>query len=102
LKFLFFRRFNKDVEHDYSEAAGLWQSIDDDGPEDMRSPTITKESGCWGGYYKDYIDHIVLGQIAKSKFVNGSFEQLGFDQKYTKQLSRNLSDHCPISLELKL
>ncbi len=98
----FNRRFNKDLEHDYSEDAGLWQAIDDDGAEDMWTPTLTKSSKCWGGYYKDFIDHIVFNPKAKQRFVKGSFEQLVFDEKYTKQLSRSLSDHCPISVELKL
>jgi len=98
----FNRRFNKDIEHEYTEESGLWQAIDDDDAEDIWSPTISENSKCWGGYYKDFIDHIILDPRAKSKFVDGSFEQLVFDQKYTKKLSRSLSDHCPISVKLKL
>jgi endonuclease/exonuclease/phosphatase family metal-dependent hydrolase len=98
----FNRRFNKDIVNGHSEVAGLWQAIDDEGAEDMWSPTLTTNSGCWGGYYKDYIDHIVLGPKATARYVEGSFEQLVYEGKYTKKLSRSLSDHCPISLELVL
>jgi len=98
----FNRRFAIDVDKAYSEEQGLWQAIDDGGAEDMWSPTLAKNSDCWGGYYKDYIDHIVLDPRAKSKFVDGSFEQLVYDGKYSKQLSCSLSYHCQISVELEL
>ncbi len=98
----FNRRFSIDIKKSFTENQGLWQAINDEGNEELWTPTITKNSKCWGGYYKDYIDHIVLNPMAKSKYVDESFEQLVFDQKYTKTLSRNLSDHCPISVELTL
>jgi endonuclease/exonuclease/phosphatase family metal-dependent hydrolase len=98
----FNRRFAIDIEKSYQENQGLWQAIDDEGSEDLWAPTLTKNSKCWGGYYKDYIDHIVLDPRAKATFVDGSFNQLVFDGRYTKELSRALSDHCPISVELSL
>jgi len=98
----FNRRFAIDIENVLAEDQGLWQAIDDEGNEDLWTPTLTKNSKCWGGYYKDYIDHIVLDPRAKTKFVKGSFSQLVFDGKYTKELSRSLSDHCPISIKLDL
>lgn len=98
----FNRRFSIDIEKAHKENQGLWQAIDDEGNESLWTPTLTKNSKCWGGYYKDYIDHIVLDPKAKSKFINGSFEQLVFDGKYSRELSNALSDHCPISVELNL
>lgn len=98
----FNRRFNRDIALGHTEYAGLWQAIDDEGAEDMWAPTTKAESKCWGGYYKDFIDHIVFDPKAKQRYVKGSFNQLVFDGKYSKQLSRSLSDHCPISVELKL
>jgi len=98
----FNRRFAIDIDNSFAEEEGLWQAIDDDGAENMWTPTLTKNSKCWGGYYKDYIDHIVLDPRAKNMLVDGSFSQLVFDGKYSKQLSRSLSDHCPISVEMKL
>jgi len=98
----FNRRFNKDIDNSYSEDAGMWQAIDDDGAEAMWTPTTSKNSKCWGGYYQDFIDHIVFDPKAKQRYVKDSFNQLVFEGKYTKQLSRSLSDHCPISVELTL
>lgn len=98
----FNRRFVKDIALNYSEVQGLWQTIDDQGPEALWAPTIKAESKCWGGYYKDYIDHIIFDPKAKTHYVPNSFEQLVFDEKYTRELSQTLSDHCPISVELAL
>jgi len=98
----FNRRFSKDIKHNYSENSGLWQAIDNKGAEEMWTPTTTKNSKCWGGYYKDFIDHIVFDPKAKQRYIEDSFEQLVFDEKYTKKLSESLSDHCPISVKLTL
>lgn len=98
----FNRRFVQDVANKRSEQSGLWQAIDDEGAEALWTPTMNEESKCWGGYYKDYIDHIILSVKAKEQYLAGSFEQLVFDQEYSKEVSRNLSDHCPISLKLIL
>ena len=98
----FNRRFVKDISLNHTEIQGLWQAIDDEGAEALWAPTIKAESKCWGGYYKDYIDHIVLDPKAKARYVVNSFDQLVFEPKYTKELSQTLSDHCPISIELAL
>lgn len=98
----FNRRFSIDIANSYSEEQGLWQAIDDEKSEDLWSPTLKKNSKCWGGYYKDYIDHIVLDPKAKSQFINDSFKQIVFDETYSKELSKTLSDHCPISIVLDL
>ena len=98
----FNRRFVKDISLNFSEIQGLWQTINDEGAETLWAPTIAAESKCWGGYYKDYIDHIIFDPKAKAQYVVNSFEQLVFEQKYTRELSQTLSDHCPISIELAL
>jgi endonuclease/exonuclease/phosphatase family metal-dependent hydrolase len=98
----FNRRFVKDISLNYSEVQGLWQTIDDQGAEALWAPTIKAESQCWGGKYKDYIDHIIFDPKAKTRYVANSFAQLVFDEKYTRELSQNLSDHCPISVALAL
>ncbi len=96
----FNRRFAQDIKNDYNEEQGLWQAIDDENNEHLWTPTLTKNSDCWGGYYKDYIDHIVLDPRAKANMVKGSFEQVVFEGKYSKKLSNALSDHCPIAIKL--
>jgi endonuclease/exonuclease/phosphatase family metal-dependent hydrolase len=98
----FNRRFVKDISLNYSEIQGLWQTINDEGAEALWAPTINAESKCWGGYYKDYIDHIIFDPKAKARYVENSFDQLVFEQKYTRELSQTLSDHCPISIQLAL
>ncbi|KGJ89950.1 endonuclease/exonuclease/phosphatase family protein [Colwellia psychrerythraea] len=98
----FNRRFSQDISLKYSEDQGLWQALNDEGQSALWTPTMTINSDCWDGYYKDYIDHIIFSPKAKTKYIDNSFKQLVFKEKYTKKLSRNLSDHCPISVQLKL
>jgi len=98
----FNRRFSQDIALKYSEDKGLWQALNDEGQAALWTPTTTINSSCWGGYYKDYIDHIIFSPKAKKRYVDASFKQLVFKPKYTKELSRNLSDHCPISVKVKL
>jgi len=98
----FNRRFSQDIASKLPEDKGLWQALNDEGQEALWTPTTTVNSDCWGGYYKDYIDHILFSPKAKEKYIENSFDQLVFKPKYTKKLSQNLSDHCPISVKLKL
>jgi len=98
----FNRRFSQDISNKYAENQGLWQALDDEGNESLWTPTATANSDCWGGYYKDYIDHIVFNPNAKSMYKADSFDQLVFKEKYTKKLSRSLTDHCPISVNMTL
>jgi len=98
----FNRRFSQDIALNYPEDKGLWQALNDEGQEALWTPTTKINSACWGGYYKDYIDHIIFSPNAKKYYIDASFEQLVFKPKYTKKLSQNLSDHCPISVKLKL
>ncbi len=98
----FNRRFVRDISLNHSEIQGLWQAIDDEGAESLWAPTIKAESKCWGGYYKDYIDHIVFDPKARARYVENSFDQIVFEPKYTREISQKLSDHCPISVELAL
>jgi endonuclease/exonuclease/phosphatase family metal-dependent hydrolase len=98
----FNRRFSQDIALKHTENKGLWQALNDEGEEALWTPTATANSACWGGYYKDYIDHIIFSPKAKSNYVEASFDQLVFKPKYTKKLSQNLSDHCPILVKVKL
>ncbi|WP_281555942.1 endonuclease/exonuclease/phosphatase family protein [Thalassomonas sp. RHCl1] len=98
----FNRRFSRDIALNYPENQGLWQALDDEGAEDLWTPTATADSACWGGYYKDYIDHIIFNPEAKKHYVKGSFDQLVFDEKYSRELSQTLSDHCPVSVKINL
>jgi endonuclease/exonuclease/phosphatase family metal-dependent hydrolase len=96
----FNRRFTQDIIAKHAENQGLWQAINDVGQQSLWAPTNSLNSQCWGGYYKDYIDHIVFNPAAKALYREDSFKQLIFDEKYTQALSRSLTDHCPISVTL--
>jgi len=98
----FNRRFTQDIAANLPEDKGLWQALNDEGQEALWTPTTSVNSDCWGGYYKDYIDHILLSPKVRVKYIENSFEQLVFKSKYTKKLSQSLSDHCPISVKIKL
>lgn len=98
----FNRRLVQDVAQEFNPASGFWQDINNSGEKGLWSPTLNRNSDCWGGYYKDYIDHIIMNPQARQKYVAGSFDQLLYGKKYTRELSEVLSDHCPISVELVL
>jgi endonuclease/exonuclease/phosphatase family metal-dependent hydrolase len=98
----FNRRFSQDIALNYPEDKGLWQALNDENQEALWTPTSAVNSTCWGGYYKDYIDHIILSPKAKENYITASFEQLVFKAKYTIKSSQNLSDHCPISIGVML
>ena len=98
----FNRRFSQDIASNLPENKGLWQALNDEGQEALWSPTTSINSDCWGGYYKDYIDHFLFSPKAKAKYIEDSFKQLVFEEKYTRDLSRNLTDHCPISVNITL
>lgn len=98
----FNRQFAQDINNKRGETEGLWQVIDDEGNEHLWSPTLSKNSQCWGGFYKNYIDHIVFSPSAKLKYVDDSFNQLLFEGKFSKKRAKALSDHCPISVVLNL
>jgi endonuclease/exonuclease/phosphatase family metal-dependent hydrolase len=79
----------------------FWPEIDDaDPPEaDLTDVVSGRRSGCWGGEFLRFIDHIVLSRGAAAWVAPGSFEQLLFDPEDTPYRS-TLSDHCPIAVTL--
>ncbi len=96
----FNRRLSQDISLKSPKNKGLWQALNNAGKEALWTPTATVNSACWGGYYKDYIDHIIFNPKAKNVYIDASFKQLVFKTKYTRKTSLNLSDHCPISVKL--
>lgn len=80
----------------------FWTAIDDGNPAgaDLSSPTDTGTALCNNSQYPEFIDHLVTGTLATDAVVPGSFDQL----LYSNSDSNNydLSDHCPISIELDL
>jgi endonuclease/exonuclease/phosphatase family metal-dependent hydrolase len=96
----FNRRFAKEISLAKTPKQGLWQGLNDNAVGSLWAPTTSLNSQCWGGYFKDYIDHIVFNSAAKSLYHEGSFKQWLYSGKYSRKRARLLSDHCPISVTL--
>lgn len=75
----------------------MWNAI---GGEKLARLTEGRESKCWGGEYKQYIDHIVVSADAKPLVIDGSFEQTVYAEG--PEAKEMLSDHCPISVKVGL
>ncbi|SDB58619.1 endonuclease/exonuclease/phosphatase family protein [Bauldia litoralis] len=97
----FNRRF--EIDENLPSEDSFWQDIDDGKPKglDLSRVTAGRTSECWGGRHPDFIDHIVLDQIAVGWVSSGSFEQLVYDEA-DEQFDSVLSDHCPISVVLDI
>lgn len=77
----------------------LWRGIQADPKRpDLKAPTTSERSRCWGGKYPEYIDHIALSTQAASWQLPGSFKQLIYSKEDEREHKEALSDHCPISL----
>jgi endonuclease/exonuclease/phosphatase family metal-dependent hydrolase len=96
----FNRRFAKEITSAKTPQQSLWQGLNDNTNGTLWAPTTSLNSKCWGGYFTDYIDHIVFNNIAKRLYREGSFKQWLYQEKYSRKRTRLLSDHCPISVTL--
>lgn len=77
----------------------LWRGIQADPKRtDLKAPTTSISSRCWGGKYPEYIDHIVLSELSAAWLLPGSFKQLVYTKDDERAHKDALSDHCPISL----
>ncbi|HYV18606.1 MAG TPA: endonuclease/exonuclease/phosphatase family protein [Verrucomicrobiae bacterium] len=75
----------------------FWNGLDDsDPPEaDLLDAGFGRHPPCWGGRYRQYIDHIVLSRTAATWLVPNSFAQQVYDPA-DEASAAVLSDHCPI------
>jgi len=91
----FNRRFNQ-INDDF------WQEIDDGVPTnaDLIKVTEGKTSTCFNGQYPQYIDHIVLDKQTSQWLNQSSFEELNYNQPFSRQ--DRLSDHCAIAVSLEI
>jgi endonuclease/exonuclease/phosphatase family metal-dependent hydrolase len=104
--------FNRDLLRDASGAARssagkllrLWPEIDDgDPPEsDLRNAAEGQRfMGCAPGQrYKSYIDFIVLSRSLGASVVPGTFSRVTYQATDVARLK--LSDHCPVSVTVRL
>jgi endonuclease/exonuclease/phosphatase family metal-dependent hydrolase len=90
----------------YGARDHLWAAIDDHQPEgaDLWRFPYRQRSPCWrdappAPYYRDPIDFIVLDGRARAWVVPDSFGWLVYDREDAARY-RELSDHCPVYLDL--
>ena len=75
----------------------FWTALDDGDPPDatLTDAGFGRRPECWGGRYRSFIDHIVLGRRASQWLVPGSFTQQLYEPQDTPYES-TLSDHCAL------
>ena len=91
----FNRRFDAAGDH-------FWPDIDDGNPAGLNLSRITqgRVSGCWGGEFPMYIDHIVHDQRVANWIVPGTFQKFIYAE--TEDMKEELSDHCAIAVTLDI
>ncbi|MFT3907233.1 MAG: endonuclease/exonuclease/phosphatase family protein [Steroidobacteraceae bacterium] len=110
-RFVVLGDFNRDLLHEQGAARdeqgrqrNLWAEIDDGEPANLQlfdSAVNQRFANCTPGQaHNGFIDYIVLGGGAKTRWIPGSFEQLTWSARDAWR--RTLSDHCPIAVRLKL
>lgn len=69
----------------------------------MRRPTEGLSDPCWSrdGQGRHFIDHILLGLRAADWFIKDSFRVFSYAERDLAQ-RKVISDHCPISVRLRL
>jgi hypothetical protein len=78
----------------------FWPMIDDGAPTGLDLSRITEglTSGCWGGEFPTYIDHLVYSQEVTNWVIPGSFQQFIYAE--TEDMKEELSDHCAVAITL--
>ena len=102
----FNRRFEVEDKNGYNEEQGLWATIDDPGTinsyEDLTRMNDNLTPQCWNAHFSDYIDHIIVDPRAKDMVVANSFSELVYAESPYSTYYQRLSDHCPISVLIRL
>ena len=90
-----------DFNRRFSAKDPFWLGLDDaDPPEaDLTDAGFDRRPPCWGGRYRQYIDHIVLSRTASAWLLPNSFAQQVYDPSDQGSM-KVLSDHCPIAAVL--
>ncbi|MFD2265413.1 endonuclease/exonuclease/phosphatase family protein [Lacibacterium aquatile] len=102
--------FNREFEDIAPQGNGTYLVSDDEVWKEMLSAapdlvrtTAGQRSHCWGAYYAQFIDHIVLDGQAAKLLRPYTFYQMVFDEQPRsdeegRYLREYLSDHCPASV----
>ena len=78
----------------------LWQFIADGNPKPIYRVNAGRKPKCWNSRFAEFIDHIVVGPIAKKAVKPHSFEELTYSERNYFRWRKRLSDHCPIAITL--
>ena len=96
--------FNRDLRSERAAGDGLWSQLADGQP---RNENLLDAGGaspftpCHSGQnFTRYIDYILLGGSLGGRLVNGSFSRTTFRAEDAYHF--RLSDHCPLSVRVKL
>ncbi len=91
-----------DFNRSMGERDAVLVELDDQDPLGLTllRASPTRKAACRGGRL-DAVDHILLGGIATTWFVKNSFKE-GYFLPSDSAAGVKLSDHCPLSIELKL
>ena len=75
----------------------LWEALSSSAP--LTRATAGHTSPCWGG--EAFIDHIILGGAARGWLVPDSLRVMTY-RETGEEWKERLSDHCPLSVRLRL
>jgi len=102
--------FNRDLLSEASRRAtlgpseSLWEELDDGSPPeaDLRNAAEGEAfRNCTPGQgYRGYIDNIVLSRTLGAEAIAGSFARVTYSAADARHA--RLSDHCPVSIRLKI
>lgn len=74
----------------------LWELI---GVGGVKRVNAGIKPACYGGKFKEFIDHIIVSPDLAANVGQGTFAELTFDEEY--RMHKVVSDHCPISAVVK-
>ena len=86
-----------DFNRHFDRRDQLWSALRGAAP--LTRTTEGLASPCWGG--EEFIDHILLGGAARDWLVPGSLRVMSY-QETGAEWKQRLSDHCPVSVRLRL
>ena len=76
----------------------VWREMADGEPGTIELATAHTKPRCWDGYYREFIDHILVGP--KTAQWLSSFQEIVFSEAATTEgravWEARLSDHCPL------
>lgn len=92
-RFILLGDFNRRMDKSGDD---LWRDLTAIAP--LKRVNAGIKPKCYGGKFKEFIDHIIVSPNVERDVEYDSFEETVFDAPYSAH--KELSDHCPISFDL--